>query len=40
MTAQHHHELVAEVGDQALALIEIGRVALLVVIGEAAGEQQ
>ena len=40
MIAQHHHELVAEVGDQPLALIEIERDALIIVIGETAGELQ
>ncbi len=38
MIAQHHHELVAEIGDQALALIEIERDAFIIVIGEAVGE--
>ena len=36
--AQNHDELVAEVGDQALALVEIERDALVVMVGEAIGE--
>ena len=40
MVAQDHHELVAEIGDKARTLIEIERDALVVVIGEAAGELQ
>ena len=38
MIAQNHHELVAEIGDQPLALIQIERDAFVVMIGEAIGE--
>jgi hypothetical protein len=40
VVAQHHHELVAEIGDEALTFIEIERDAFIVVIGEAVGELQ
>ena len=40
MVAQHHHELVAEIGDKARTLIEIERDAFVVVIGEAVGKLQ